>query len=142
MTLTKEMLAEALDIVNKNVAFLGVPYTEKYGETPLDTLSKLARALHESWDDLAAMEWQPIETAPRDGTKILVFFKYYGWLTVFWGVPENSSVSEPYIWCLDDYKFGPYALRGYCDGEDTHWMPIPAVPSDTRPILKRLIGEV
>lgn len=33
-----------------------------------------------------------------------------------------------FIWCVDDNKHGEYALRGYVDGDDTHWMKLPPEP--------------
>ena len=73
------------------------------------------------------MEWQPIETAPRDGTTILVYFKRHGAMSVSWTSREDDGF---YIWCVDDHKFGPYAVRGYMHGDDTHWMPLPPPPGE------------
>lgn len=78
--------------------------------------------------ELEKRQWQPIESAPKDGTRILVYFKQHGWISCFWGAPEHSSDQTPYIWCIDDFKHGPYAVRGYSDGDDTHWMPLPDAP--------------
>ena len=79
------------------------------------------------------MTWQPIETAPKDGTPILVFFNKPSLQVqqVFWGRAawdDRPATPEDGIWCVDDNKHGPYALRGYSDGDDTHWMPLPAPP--------------
>jgi hypothetical protein len=71
------------------------------------------------------MEWQPIKTAPKNGTQILVFFKGWGVKQVFWDDPHGGGG----IWCVDDNKHGPYPLRGYRDGEDTYWMPTPPPPT-------------
>jgi hypothetical protein len=51
--------------------------------------------------------WQPIETAPRDGTRVLV-----------WG-PHDP---EPDIWFWDKHT-------GWAGA--THWMPLPAPPMDS-----------
>lgn len=82
------------------------------------------------------MRWQPIETVPKDGSSILVYFKSaaLGVQQVFWHDIHNLGDG---IWCVDDNKHGPYALRGYCDGDDTHWMPLPAPPTDPRPGAER-----
>ena len=73
------------------------------------------------------MEWQPIETAPKDGTRILVNF--HGRVKeVFWDDPYGENMTFA-IWCVDDDKHGPYPLRGYSEGDDTHWMPLPEPPS-------------
>lgn len=70
--------------------------------------------------------WKTIETAPRDGTSILLYNKRTG--TVFaarWTKPQNADFE---IWCVDDNKFGPYAVRGYIECDLTHWMPLPKGP--------------
>lgn len=65
------------------------------------------------------MEWQSIETAPKDGTRMIVASEINGAMRVFVGgfdphwsgniwVSENSRVSSGYI--------------------PTHWMPLPAPP--------------
>ena len=79
-------------------------------------------------------EWQPIETAPKDGTRILVSFGTMGVWLVSWDTPEwwGSHDDGSGIWCTDDNKHGPYALRGYNDDgprAPTHWMPLPAPPT-------------
>jgi hypothetical protein len=67
------------------------------------------------------MTWQPIETAPKDGTPILitretVFLSEEGWHIVRW---------EEDWWTVHDGKFD-HALRG---PDPTHWMPLPERPS-------------
>lgn len=77
-------------------------------------------------------EWQPIETAPKDGTLILISFGEKGVRAVSWDSPWDDPVTfENGIWCVDDDKHGPYPLRGYNeDGYNapTHWMPLPNPP--------------
>ena len=72
--------------------------------------------------------WQPIETAPKDGTRILIDFGTKGVLQVAWQDRDGDGFA---IWCVDDEKFGPYPLRGYIDKPDSPtrpraWMPTPA----------------
>ena len=78
-------------------------------------------------------EWQPIETAPKDGEHILVSFGTMGIWQVSWCAPAwaEHDDKDSWIWCVDDNKHGPYALRGYNDEgprAPTHWMPLPAPP--------------
>lgn len=61
------------------------------------------------------MEWQPIETAPRDGTRILLFRE--GWHV-------NCAVG---YWRIDWHEFAP--VGGECFPQPTHWMPLPPPPS-------------
>lgn len=68
--------------------------------------------------DLAASEgggvtqWQPIETAPRDGTLVLI------------REPRRCSGLAAMFWGGWKYEFG-----GICYLEPTHWMPLPAAPT-------------
>lgn len=76
-------------------------------------------------------EIKGIKTAPRDGTVILVHFKRHGWVSVFWSSPyydQDEVTIENGIWCVDDFKHGPYSVRGYSDGDDTHWTTLPDNP--------------
>jgi len=65
------------------------------------------------------MDWQPIETAPRDGTLILIAGG------TFFGVDIAAWRRDG--WC------GGYGAE--YDGEywhkPTHWMPLPPPPKDT-----------
>ena len=67
--------------------------------------------------------WQPIETAPRDGTPILGYaggeYAVVEYAVVEWVQPDNSG-----YWTL--CVCGKYAE----DGEwwPTHWMPVPDPP--------------
>lgn len=70
-------------------------------------------------------EWQPIETAPKDGSYVLVY------------PPTWSGVASCAKWSNDEYakKPMPYWSRtdaiGVSDSRrnpPTHWMPLPAPP--------------
>ncbi len=75
------------------------------------------------------MEWQPIETAPRDGTRLLL-----------WAAWNDEPVIAS--WCVSR---APYSFEGWSTGWQTagnydvgyealmgvtHWMPLPAPPGD------------
>jgi hypothetical protein len=61
-------------------------------------------------------QWQPIETAPKDGTWVLVW-SYSRVAVSFFCEKENE-------WCSDwqDYQ------EHYNNESPTHWMPLPAPP--------------
>lgn len=61
-------------------------------------------------------EWQPIETAPKDGTSVLVVGAYGYVLMARW----KEMTRVPSRW--ESYGLG--AIRF----EPTHWMPLPEPP--------------
>ncbi len=80
-------------------------------------------------------EWQPIDTAPRDGTTVLLWLRER----------RNSGGKRTDMPIVDDYRVGLYVVHsknlpnggwrfinnGYCYAQDdsfTHWMPLPAPP--------------
>lgn len=62
------------------------------------------------------MEWQPIETAPRDGTKLLGYM--------------SGDVADPYVfitWFMEVWQTGRYG--GHLRDEDLlYWQPLPDAP--------------
>ena len=73
------------------------------------------------------MDWQPIETAPRDGTLILVCTRGYqrirSMMTTFWSEASAKRFGAKFGW----YHEGDGAIT------PTHWMPLPAPPKDHQP---------
>ena len=94
-------------------------------------------------------EWQPIETAPRDGTAVLLWLsedidRYYvaehrapRLCIGFWGSPE-LSFSPGEMWCSVEAKEEVWGMGGELTGpmsstecisvSPTHWMPLPEPP--------------
>ena len=70
-----------------------------------------------------APAWQPIETAPKDGTRIIMLTEH-GYHRVVIGrfFAWDAGVSG---WETDSYR----VLTG--DDEPTHWMPLPPAPGQT-----------
>ncbi len=79
-------------------------------------------------EEEARMEWQPIETAPKDGTPILVYFPQIG----TWQVSWSTEVFDDGFWCVSDNKFEDRPLRGWSD-PPTLWMPVPLPVSPKEP---------
>lgn len=89
-------------------------------------------------------EWQTIETAPRDGTTVLLYTTCHGACEAWFSkgewsqeTPINPREYSGSAWvCCDDAfqieveEYGPNGRR-YYDGTATHWMPLPAPPKDT-----------
>lgn len=75
------------------------------------------------------MEWKPIETAPKDGTRVLLYLScgkqcvartqvhlFEGLKWVIYG-----EIGKPNCWCLAEEDK---------DTQLTHWMPLPSPPQD------------
>jgi hypothetical protein len=78
-------------------------------------------------------EWQAIETAPKDGTEILVSFKKVGVKCVAWTTRWGDPTDEYAHWHIDDNKHDPYPLRGYNEGDELGWKPLPQPPALHQP---------
>lgn len=81
--------------------------------------------------ELAAMrervEWQPIETAPRDGTRVLVR-NDRGVFAASWFTEDECEDAHFDGWFIDDGKFNLRTIRG---NAVTHWLPIPTDTKET-----------
>lgn len=80
----------------------------------IDEIKELKRQLSEAKRQ-AVPEWQPIETAPKDETEILIY----------------TIRGNCYVVSYDDLLAAPWRIRN--DKElyrhaPTHWMPLPAAP--------------
>lgn len=66
------------------------------------------------------MDWQPIETAPHDGTKIDLWH------------PDNGRYTDAF-WCKQTYTlYEPWGWSNQRLGRIvgvTHWMPMPEPPA-------------
>ena len=73
-------------------------------------------------------EWQPIETAPKDGTKILAHCQP---LDIETGKPMSFSYTNVVWWRRDKFKDSFWHWRHALNdsaAEPTHWMPLPEPP--------------
>lgn len=92
------------------------------GKSHFDWLG-FARAIEALVRAECAPQWRDIETAPKDGTVVLL---------AGCRKPVAAAWLEDEIdwWHVDDNKRGPFALRG---PGPTHWMPLPAAPGIAAP---------
>ncbi|UQS95251.1 hypothetical protein Pam5_35 [Pseudanabaena phage Pam5] len=67
--------------------------------------------------DKAEAGWQPIETAPKDGTRVLVYSGQESVQCASWWRDGDSGWAE---WCSPD---------GYTIFDTTHWRPLPPNPT-------------
>lgn len=95
-----------------------------------DSPSMGTRKLERDFDAIAAAlsttndsGWQPIETAPKDGTPILV-----------WAPDDDFSAMsgiDLIWWDLGQWLFSVAISYG---GRPTHWMPVPVAPADVKAV--------
>lgn len=70
------------------------------------------------WHRLAS-GWQPIETAPKDGTH-------------FWAFEEASEEKQYVCWWKDDFSnWEGWTTTWDDEPNPTHWQPLPPPPSTT-----------
>ena len=92
------------------------------------------------------MTWQPIETAPKDGTRVLLFWPSYaynldedgtplidlGWHTHSYRV-ESAHASRENLDLLQDHWTNTDERDCYGlmrpSNQPTHWMPLPEPPA-------------
>jgi len=73
-------------------------------------------------------EWKPIETGPKDGTYVLLFYPTYK-LHVRIGNYEKREefVNGKLKYSKEHWKCDVMSMPG-CDPQPTHWMPLPEPP--------------
>jgi hypothetical protein len=72
-------------------------------------------------------DWQPIETAPKDGRTI-----YLAWSPGDWTLGEGFWRGDKWVACAKFYRPGflnPFELREYYP-EPTHWARLPVPPGE------------
>ncbi len=74
-------------------------------------------------------EWQPIETAPKDGGSVLLFIDR----TAIEGQWDNETRADGYVygdgkWVVDSLPSHGCGCCSYDNPEPTHWMPLPEAP--------------
>ncbi len=100
-----------------------------YGELPLEgddnvdpLISVMNSLAHQAADEIerlrALTEWQPIETAPKDGTEVLAITKYGKQCTM-----RNNG--ERFVRIIACRRCGGMGL-----GTLTHWQPLSIPPED------------
>ena len=69
-------------------------------------------------------DWQPIETAPKDGTRVLIYVE--GFIAVC-EMCEEPDGSRRWI-CGETTRLDGRVERVQLNACATHWMPLPAPP--------------
>lgn len=97
-------------------------------------------------------EWQPIESAPRDGRKIILFYinrakrgrtVFASWLTEERANDidaEGVDLGEGWYERIDNWP--DYTHIAIHEGEPTHWMPLPPPPAQGEDDMSCPHGEL
>lgn len=74
-----------------------------------------------------AQQWQPIETAPKDGTVVMVCNEDGTWIAKYVPIyPSGCRAENPWFSLMLNHDH----LRKVRSYRPTHWMPLPAPPAD------------
>ena len=74
------------------------------------------------------MEWQPIDTAPRDGTRVLLSNAHGVWMAEYRPVCTSGyRPDSPWFSVMLNHEHIPRVGR---HNKPTHWMPLPEPPSE------------
>ncbi len=68
-------------------------------------------------------EWQPIETAPKDGSEVLLFSPVKN--VVYIGYHTKHATQPHEGWVMSQFNVDPY----FTSWHPSHWMPLPPPPS-------------
>lgn len=74
------------------------------------------------------MEWQPIETAPMDGTPVLLWEQ--------WAATPVVGYFRNYWYVVTEHIYADYdgiTRDNLTQDQITHWMPLPAPPAARQP---------
>lgn len=86
-------------------------------------------------------EWRPIETAPRDGTRILLLLGDHRiesgkWVDAEEDGPDSIGADAGWLsdsgWTMPGRSFGHFLHRREPMAPPTHWMPLPEPPEDEK----------
>ncbi len=63
-------------------------------------------------------KWEPIDTAPKDGTRVILFY------------PAQGGFSDMGRWNVPSSHYLPHWNNGRLNiHEPSHWMPLPPAPT-------------
>lgn len=113
---------EALEILEQYQAW------RRGADTEMLEPKDIGKAIDVAIDALKRTQWQPIETAPRDGKRILLYrpLAYETndpIIAIFRGTAKDHG-------CWDETVPDGYTSENYTDGhcKATYWMPLPPAP--------------
>ena len=81
-------------------------------------------------------DWQTIDSAPRDGTRILAFRLGAKWIAIaHWERAPIEGLHHDWQWRIldrDDFPDEDPWIEDWCSStyDPTHWMPLPPLPEN------------
>lgn len=96
-----------------------VPLNDEYG-AGMAEVSLAKKTLMEAADALEEFAWRPIETAPQDGTRVIVYDGNSAYSAQF---SNGRWILSPEAWEGDGWN----GMLVDAPGTPTRWMPLPAV---------------
>lgn len=71
-------------------------------------------------------EWQPIETAPKDGTRIMLGDRFGAWIGQYREIYQSGfKPDNPWQSMMLNHDHMKYKVL-----KPTHWMPLPPPPKE------------
>lgn len=110
---------------------------------PLDVTAERKEAADEIERLRAASKWQPISTAPKDGTEFIAYRDDAGPFLLRWSCAsemmteseiEQSMMTEEQVH-EPDWFFADFATGGRLNDGFTHWMPLPSPPTQVKEVV-------
>ena len=109
-------------------ALRGLSPCSEHSYELLDVVAwNIAAELTEAADALEAGPWMPIETAPKDGTAVMLGNSGGAWIGRFMQFAQSGyRFDDPWRSLMLNHYHIPYEHRYKAP---THWMPLPAAPA-------------
>lgn len=111
-----------------------IKYQFSHTKEAMSCLQRLHDLSLEAADALQAMErvpmtWQSIDTAPKDGTNVLLYFSGLGWVRGSWDSQIHHRKPKPY-WTHDCIQYmGVAHARA---NQPNWWKPLPPTPPESK----------
>jgi hypothetical protein len=92
---------------------------------------EMLRAANARADAAEGGGWLPIESAPRDETRILLYCNWIGVVRGSWNNDRHAKKPRPY-WTNDtEHTFGKLRIR---ECQPYYWQPLPPPPAKAAPL--------
>lgn len=133
MTVDTQKLLYLFDAAAQAHGWAAYQGTREHAQTALTNYQKARKDLEQALDAQAAeiarlnaiQAWQPIETAPRDGTAILLGSSDGAWIAKYDPVyPSGYRPKNPWFSLMLNHDH----MGRMPNTKPTHWMPLPAAP--------------